>query len=199
MSSPDPYELDYRQRQIEYRLQALPPALRAVDLDSLDRGGCSKAIDAAKAWATGGGGGLLFTGPVGIGKTTIAAGAAVARIHFNGTWIDWVSATALMAKLAAGFGTADREHAEQWITGTCPIVVDDIDKIRSSEYGAEQVYRLIDGVMMNERPLIVTTNLAMSELAARWPSCGQAITSRLAGYCERLELEGPDRRLRGAG
>jgi DNA replication protein DnaC len=48
-------------------------------------------------------------------------------------------------------------------------------------------------------PLFVTTNLALSELAARFPQpYDEAIASRLAGYCRVLRVEGSDRRLERA-
>ena len=45
-------------------------------------------------------------------------------------------------------------------------------------------------------PLLVTTNLGLDALAAKFPEpFGDAIVSRLAGYCEAFALQGHDRRL----
>lgn len=175
------------------RASGLPRALLTVDLDALDPSGTVEAINAARYWAARGGG-LLLTGPIGVGKTTTAAGAT--RIVLNKRSAKWTSAPLLMARLGSGFGDANRDLALALMTGTCPLVLDDLDKTRPTEYGAEQVFLMVDGAVSNDRALLVTTNLSLGELAAKWPApYGEAIASRLTGYCKVVELSGEDRRL----
>jgi DNA replication protein DnaC len=185
-----------RESRAHRRIEAsgLPLNLRRVDLDQLDRLGCEQALDTARTWITDGGG-LLFTGPFGTGKTTIAAGAARAAI-VNGRRLRWASAPLLLARLGSGFGTTQREWALEALTGAADLVLDDLDKTRPTDYGAEQVFLAVDSAVTEGRPLITTTNLSLSELAARWPApFGEAIASRLVGYCRIVELTGADRRL----
>jgi DNA replication protein DnaC len=186
-----------RERLAHERAQTLPRALQSVDLDRLDRAGCGEAIDAARRWAICGDRGLLLVGPFGVGKTTIAAGAMLVRFACGGSGV-WASAPLLLARLGSGLGTPQREAALTVLTGTRPLVLDDLDKTRPTEYGAEQIFLAIDGAVTEERALLVTTNLRVSELAAKWPApFGEAIASRLAGYCDVVVLSGGDRRLRG--
>lgn len=185
---------DERRRRITS--SGLPSALRAVDLENLDSDGAETAITAARRWAARGGG-LLFTGPFGVGKTTIAAGALVLALARKPG--RWTSVPLLMARLSSGLGSEQRAQALDLLTGTARLVLDDLDKCRPTEYGAEQIFTAVDGAVSNDRPLIVTTNLTLGALAAKWPApYGEAIASRLAGYCEVVELAGQDRRLRGA-
>lgn len=178
------------------RVAGIPPALRSVDLDALaPTDGAADAIAAGRYWA-GKGGGLLLTGPFGTGKTTIAAGALLLAAQRRD--VRWLSAPLLMARLGSGLGTSQREQALDAITGREPLVLDDLDKTRPTEYGAEQIFLAVDGAVTSERALIVTTNLSLAQLAGKWPApFGEAIASRLAGFCEVVRLGGADRRLNG--
>ena len=171
----------------------LPAALLAVDLDSLDIAGCKDAIAAARYWALKGGG-LMFTGKFGVGKTTVAAGAL--RLLLESKPGRWTSAPLLMAHLGSGFDSPQRARAMQTLQRSSALVLDDLDKTRPTEYGAEQIFLAVDGAVTSGRPLLVTTNLGLGQLAQKWPEpFGEAIASRLAGYCTVVEVTGRDRRL----
>lgn len=171
----------------------LPRALLAVDLDTLDQNGCADAIASARYWALRGGG-LLLTGPFGTGKTTVAAGAL--RLLLESRQGRWTSAPLLMAHLGSGFDSPQRARAMQTLQRSTALVLDDLDKTRPTEYGAEQIFLAVDQAVTSERPLLVTTNLALGQLAKKWPEpFGEAIASRLAGYCQVVEVTGQDRRL----
>lgn len=138
--------------------------------------------------------GIVLTGSVGVGKTTLA-GIAAWRMAKNGSPVRWATAPLLMAKISAGFGTEGREWATEVVTGSHALVLDDIDKARPSEYGAELIFAAIDERISRGYPLMVTTNQSLSEIALKWaPPYGDAIASRLAS-CRIVELTGEDRRL----
>jgi integrase len=68
--------------------------------------------------------------------------------------------------------------------------MDDLDKGRPTEYGAEQIFTAIDQRLTAGKALLVTSNLRLNELAGKWPEpFGGAIVDRLAGYCEAYLLE----------
>lgn len=181
------------QHYLRVKGSELPSALLRVDLDRLDQAHCADAVAAARYWALRGGG-LMLTGPFGTGKTTIAAGAlrlALERRHGR-----WTSAPLLMARLGSGLGSDERDRTLRMLTGTTALVIDDLDKTRPTEYGAEQIFLAVDGAVTSDRALLITTNLGLGQLAAKWPPpFGEAIVSRLAGYCNVVEVGGPDRRL----
>lgn len=148
---------------------------------------------AATGWATHGGG-LLLTGPVGVGKTTIAGAACFERLQRR--HCHWVSAPLLFARLGSGLGTKQRDQALELMMSKTALVLDDIDKARPTEYGAEQMFLAVDQRVEHEAPLLVTTNLTPGELASRFPEpYGDAVASRLVGYCDTIEIAGGDRRL----
>ena len=190
------------QRGIEFRQRlessGLPRELRDVDLGRLDPAGCEDAIAAAYAWGASSTAGLMLTGPFGTGKTTIAAGAL--RLLLCDTPGRWVSAPTLMARLGSGLGSQQREWALDLLSARRAVVIDDLDKTRPTEYGAEQIFLAVDNAVTRGQQLLVTTNLSPSQLAAKWPPpFGEAIVSRLVGYCTALTVAGADRRLAGGG
>ena len=137
--------------------------------------------------------GLLLTGPIGVGKTHAAAAAAEHCLRSGA--LDWTSGPLLMARLGSGLGTAIHDDAVRVLQHPRALVLDDLDKARPTEYGAEQMFVAVDTRVTNHKPLLVTTNLDLGELARKWPSpYGEAIASRLAGYCVVHALTGPDRR-----
>lgn len=167
------------------------PAKHHLTVDALDHP--ALVVGAARRWAQHGGG-LLLTGRFGRGKTFVAGAAAFTRLQSRP--VVWTSAPLLFARLGTGLGTEQRDWALQTLSGREALVLDDVDKARPTEYGAEQVFLAIDQRCEHETPLLVTTNLSVSGLADRWPEpYGEAIASRLAGYCEALRVEGSDRRL----
>lgn len=172
----------------------IPDALRDLSWDAMTaHQGQESAIAAARHWAAEGGG-LVLTGPVGVGKTRIAATATWTVLAKR--MCCWLSAPLLFARLGSGLGSTPRDNALQVLTSKTALVIDDFDKARPTEYGAEHVFLAVDGRVTNNAPLLVTTNLSLGELAAKFPEpYGEAIASRLAGYCTVETVSGPDQRL----
>jgi DNA replication protein DnaC len=76
------------------------------------------------------------------------------------------------------------------------LILDDLDKVRPTAFAAESLFLAIDQSLTERRSLLVTTNWMPSEFAMQWPKpYGDAIVSRLVGYCELHRLTGQDRRL----
>ena len=151
-------------------------------------------IGAASAWGRGELLGLVLVGSVGVGKTQLAATAAWSRLKRGP--LTWVSAPALFKQLDRKFGSDEYEHALSIVTATTALVLDDLDKVRASERAAENIYVAIDGRINAGAALLVTANMTLGALGEKFPEHhGEAIVSRLAGYCETFLLEGEDRRL----
>lgn len=194
-------ELAERQAEREFAARAkrcgIPTMLRGLPWDDIEQQGRGGALDAARRWADGSLRGLLLTGTVGVGKTHLAAIAAWDYLHRAP--LTWVSIPSLMAALGQGFSDQRRKNALALVEGTGALVLDDLDKCRPSAFAAEQLFGAIDSRVTAGASLIVTTNLDLNAIAARYPDeFGEALASRLAGYCETRGMVGSDRRFRRA-
>jgi DNA replication protein DnaC len=183
-----------RHRSVRVAGSNLPDRYRGLLLDELDHP--ESVLRAARSWVVGGGG-LLLCGEIGRGKTTIAGAACWAALQRYP--VIWTSCPELLARLGDGSGTGQRNAALATLMGRRALVLDDVDKVRPTPYGAEQVFLAINSRVEHQAALLVTTNLVPSQLAEKWPEpYGPAIASRLVGYSRVVRVEGVDRRLEQA-
>lgn len=169
------------------RTSGLPAGLHGFDYSGFTH---AAAVNAAKQWASGEIPGLCLTGSVGVGKTRLAAAATWERLHGKGT--KWVSVARLLTQLRSGFGDNAKAEASSIVAGKGAIVLDDLDKVNPTDYGREVIFATLDGRVEEGAPLLVTTNLPPSEIGER---LGDAVMSRLVGYCRVVEMGGEDRRV----
>jgi DNA replication protein DnaC len=171
------------------RLKAsgLPARLQDAELRGSDTG---HAADAARRFGAGDLDGVLLFGPVGVGKTHLAACATLARLQLEP--VRWISVPGLIARATAAFDSDERQTAVMDLTGNGAVVLDDLDKVKASEWVLAQIFVAIDNRVTEGSGLFVTTNLGPNELKAK---LGEAVVSRLMGHCEVCELDGTDRRL----
>jgi len=183
------YEESKRADRLNARIarSGLPGALRR---QSFLAAKSDAATAAARRWADGEIKGLCLTGPVGSGKTWLAATAAWERLQRHP--LQWVSVARMMSQLRSGFGTEDKETATRIVTGTGSIVLDDLDKANPTDYGREILFAAIDGRVAEGSSILVTTNKALSQIESLY---GAPVASRLAGHCEVVRMTGNDRRL----
>ncbi len=184
-------------RRIALSRAGLPPLFADATLDICRTDGVPEhAIAAAERWAAGSIHGLLLTGPVGVGKSTLSAAAVKARIAIDGKPAHWTTAPNLFAALAGGYENPARGRALEVIQDGRALALDDIDKGRPTPYGAEMTYLAVDQRIVNRAPLLVTANSSLDGLAGRWPEeYSEAIVSRLIGHCELIAIDGTDRRI----
>lgn len=168
--------------------------IRFADFDMDDR---QDAIDAAYRWADGTGPrGVLLHGDVGRGKTRIAAAAAWLRCALGP--VRWRNVAELLMALGYGFGHPERERALADLTPSrnVALVLDDLDKTKPTDHALQPLYLAVNGWVEAQRPLLVTSNRPLDELADDFGArFGAPIASRLAGYCAEFEVAGRDRRL----
>ncbi len=184
--------LERQDRAERISTASMPRKWRGRGLEQLQvLDGQAKAIEAAGAWArTRDAGGLMLVGDNGVGKTCIAAAACWSRLE---RWpCRFASVAQAMASLGEDFSGDLRRRAVSVFAGAGAIVLDDVNQVRASDYGREQLYAAIDSRYQAEAPMLVTTNLTPSELGDRY---GKAIASRLVEYCQILQVAGGDRRL----
>lgn len=74
------------------------------------------------------------------------------------------------------------------------LVLDDIGVNKPTEYIVQAFYTIINSRyrMQNSRITIITSNLSLDELSAKYDD---RVVSRIAGMCDALEITGDDRRI----
>lgn len=152
-----------------------------------------EAAKLAEQWSRGKLRGLYLTGNVGVGKTGLAA-AALQQMAWRRR-VQWVDTAALVSSLRASFSDDGRAKAMRVITGSGAAVFDDLDRVTPSDYVREILFTAINTRIAAGSPLLVTTNLPLDQLEDR---IGTPLVSRLDGYCEVVQMVGPDRRVAGA-
>lgn len=149
----------------------------------------------ARAWADGKIDSLFLFGPVGTGKTTMAACALRERLTRRAGF--WRPVPVLLSHLGMGFGNAKHDQALELLDGSYMLGLDDLDKGRPTAYVGQHVFAAIDGCYSNRTPLVVTSNVGLDAIAEHWEDHGDAIASRLVEGTV-VFVDGDDRRLRVA-
>jgi DNA replication protein DnaC len=134
---------------------------------------------------------ICLWGAKGAGKTRLAATAAWERLQRH--HVRWVSLPVLIARLGASFSDTGRAEAIKVLTGTGPLILDDVarDDIKVSDWAKVQIFTAIDARVQSGSPLLITTNIAPDRLE---PILGGSTMSRIAGM-KVLELPGRDNRI----
>ena len=136
--------------------------------------------------------GLLLWGDVGTGKSYAAACIANALLE--------QAVPVLMtnfSKILNQMGTMYTEERYQYIASFNHyplLIIDDLGIERSTEYAKEQVYAVIDERYKANLPLIITTNLTISEIRNPENVADARIYSRVLEMCTPIQVRGSDRR-----
>jgi DNA replication protein DnaC len=178
------------QHDFEVRLRNIPTDLRRFTF--ADSPAPEAAITAAQMWARGEIQQLLLCGPVGTGKTGLAASAVRERCERGAT--TWVSVPRMLANLTASFGDEDRAEALSAMTGHGAIVLDDLDKMRAGPTAAASIFAAIDGRIQSGAQILVTANKTPAQIASTiGDEFGMAIGDRLRAFTA-IEVGGPSQR-----
>lgn len=135
---------------------------------------------------------LLLLGLTGTGKTHQAY-AAIREIAVTGVAATWAVTTAadMYAALRPRHGI-DAEAEFRRYRDASILLVDDLGAERKpTEFTEEINFRLINWRYERQLPTLLTSNLLPKEISAR---LGDRVTSRLIEMCERVVIDGPDRR-----
>lgn len=113
----------------------------------------------------------------------------------------FVTAQELFSRLKQSWDRWDEteEDVFQRWAGVDLLVLDDLGKGVPTEWAAENVFRLVDARWSNGRPMVITSQYPMGQLADRYEKASAetmlAMVSRLNGWCEVSTLGGPDLRV----
>lgn len=161
----------------------------------------------AREWAERGEGSVLFVGPEGALKTTLATAIYLHRVETGRVRsAEWVKMTDLIEAIRHSYDRELQVPTEAPLAErvrTCELaVLDDLGAVnvtdRNASWVQEQVYQLVD--YRAEVPglaTVITSNLSTDQLKEQ---LGPAIVSRLVGMCGgRIVLMDPGRDVRYDG
>lgn len=140
--------------------------------------------------------GLLFYGTVGTGKSYTAACIANYLLEHS-TSVVMTSFVRILQEMQ-GF---DREREEAFtnrLNSVRLLIIDDLGAERSTDYALEKVYGIIDNRYRAKKPLILTTNLTLSQMQAASDIRYERIYDRVFEMCYPLEFKGISWRKREA-
>ncbi len=140
--------------------------------------------------------GIILAGPVGTGKSYIAAAIAngvIEKYRYNVKFRNIPQIIRDMQKLDYD---ADRN---QYLSDICTgklVIFDDFGIERKTEYVTELLYAIINERYRKNKPTIITTNIPISELRSEnVPTEFQRIYSRILSMCNiDITVTGKDRR-----
>lgn len=140
--------------------------------------------------------GLLLHGGVGGGKTFWAAAIANALID-RGYSAIVTNIPSLISSMSQDF-ERDKARVLKNIAEADLLVLDDIGFERSTSYGHEKMYEIIDARYLAKGPLIVTTNLSLKELDNPSQMEYKRVFDRIIGMCQPVHVAADGRRKRMA-
>ena len=143
--------------------------------------------------------GLLISGPVGSGKTHLAAAVANYLIEKLYTVI-FGNITDIMTLVKSTY-SKDSEVSELQIIDTLTkdvdlLIVDDLGKEYQSPNTSTVLYQIINRLYEDEKPIIVTTNFNSELLKTKYKERGEAIVSRITEMTIPIIMTGKDWRLK---
>lgn len=143
--------------------------------------------------------GLLLVGPVGTGKTHLAAAISnklipkLYTVYFGNT-------TDIMSFIKSTYSKnaeiTEIEAVNIMTKKVDLLVIDDLGKENETGNTLAVLYQIVNRLYENEKPVIITTNFNSSDLAAKLGERGSAMVSRITGMCEPVIMSGEDWRLK---
>lgn len=161
---------EWYRRKAEVLMLAIPTDYRGATFPQDEAG--RLALRWVLGYHDGYRGGLYIHGPVGTGKTWLAAAIArellTVRSASDGlgapVLVRFTSTTAMLQSLRPG----DHQEELESYTGPPVLVLDDLGTERYTEWEAEQLFNLAHARRAERRPTIVTSNLEPAQVSARY-------------------------------
>jgi DNA replication protein DnaC len=156
--------------------------------------------------------GLLFTGPIGTGKTHLAVGIAKELVRAKGARCLFYDYRELLKEIQNSYNAsveATEMDVLRPVMQADVLFLDELGAVKASEWVWDTVSLILNTRYNEERTTIITTNLAdappagagddgssVARRAAREATLGDRITermrSRLHEMCKKIEMQGED-------
>lgn len=159
-----------------------------------DLRGYEKQVEKA-ATAISNGLSVFITGECGTGKTHMAVGLLKLWAKLNEPQTPlFVPSVEFFAELKSSFDsqTLNERDIIARYTSAPLLSLDDVGVEKVSEWSRQQFFLVIDRRYRNMKPVIVTSNLSLDQVAA---NIDDRLASRLLEMGEIIKLDGPDRRV----
>lgn len=130
--------------------------------------------------------GLLLWGDVGTGKSFFAGCIANALLE-KGVPVLMTNFSRILNTLT-GMHFEDRNQFIDSLNRYSLLIIDDLGIERNSEFALEQVFNVIDSRYRSKKPLIVTTNLTLSELNNTADIAHKRIYDRILERCVPVRI-----------
>ena len=131
---------------------------------------------------------LLMIGKPGLGKTHLALSIANSAAE-QGLAVIYDTAQNIFSKMEdENFGRSDKKYTP--LVLDCDLLIlDDIGAEFVTNYTISALYNIINTRILSHKPIIISTNLAMNELTAKY---NERIVSRIIGEFTMLKFVGED-------
>lgn len=136
--------------------------------------------------------GLLLWGDVGTGKSFLAAFIANALLE-KGVPVLMTNFSKILNQMGAMYSDERYRYIASFNRFSL-LIIDDLGIERNTEYALEQVYAVVDERYKAGLPLIITTNLTISQLRNPEDVAHARIYSRVLEMCTPVHVPGLDRR-----
>lgn len=123
---------------------------------------------------------LILLGNFGTGKTMLMS-ILCDKLGDRAFGCKFISAVDMICKIKDSFGLSSKKSTTEVLNEYKEVdflFIDDIDKIKPTEYVQELMYSLVNDRIENERPIIISANHSLEELDEQF--FGEATVSRLA-------------------
>ena len=130
--------------------------------------------------------GLLLWGNVGTGKSFFAGCIANALLE-KGVPVLMTNFSRILNTLT-GMHFEDRKQFIDSLNRYSLLIIDDLGIERNSEFALEQVFNVIDSRYRSKKPLIVTTNLTLTELNSAPDVAHRRIYDRILERCAPIRI-----------
>lgn len=133
--------------------------------------------------------GLIFYGPVGTGKSYTAACIAN-RLMDRMTSVIMTSTVKIIQTMSQFTRREELQEYTKILQSPRLLILDDLGAERGTDFAIEQVYNVVDSRSRSGQPMIVTTNVPLSDMTHTPDIRYKRIYDRILATCYPVEISG---------